>query len=298
MGVAVRPAVLVLGRSGMLGSTVFHRLRALQPEWRIDGTEREPAGSFTLEADAGREGVARLFRINRYDYIVNCIGVLASAVDLRNDATVARAIRVNALFPHEIAEVASDHGARVFHVSTDAVFSGRQGHAYDEDSPPDPVDAYGMTKLLGECAGANVLNVRCSIVGRDRRQRGLLEWYLASRAESVVGFDDYVWTPVTTVQFADWCAATIAVGFEAVRRPGSVLHLVLNPPLSKGDFLRALRDAMGPGTRPAIEGRPNPGGPCSRILVSRRAARGDVAAASWSTVLSELSTEFLSRKGQ
>ena len=39
--------------------------------------------------------------------------------------------------------------------------------------------------------------VRCSIVGRDRRRRGLVEWYLRRRPQHpVTGFVDYVWTPV------------------------------------------------------------------------------------------------------
>jgi dTDP-4-dehydrorhamnose reductase len=289
-----RVAILVLGSSGMLGSTVLHRLRGLHPDWRVDGSERSGVG-LTLEAEAGRSGVAQLFRIARYDFVVNCIGVLKNAIDAASSESIERAIRVNALFPHEVASVADEHHARVIHVSTDAVFSGRAQQPYTESSAPDPVNTYGATKVLGESPAANVLNVRCSIVGRDRRQRGLLEWYLASPTPTVVGFVDYVWTPVTTIQFADWCARTIQQDFDAIRAAGHVLHLAPNAPMSKAAFLESLRDCVGAG--PTVERRPDPGGPCFRVLGSRRCPPGPHdAAPRWSDLIPELMSEF-SRRG-
>lgn len=287
--------VLVLGRSGMLGSTVLHRLRSLRADWRIDGTVRDAGERLTLEAEAGRPGLADLFSLGRYDYVINCIGVLKNAIDERRSESVERAIRVNALFPHEVADVAAQHGARVIHVSTDAVFSGRLQQPYTEASAPDPIDTYGATKMLGESPAPNALSVRCSIVGRDRRQRGLLEWYLAARAPSVVGFADYVWTPVTTVQFADWCEDMIDRRFDAVRARGHVLHLAPNPALSKADFLQSVRDQVGDG--PCIERRPSPAGPCFRMLASRDgvswAPPGGTTG--WSRLIPELMAEFTTR---
>jgi dTDP-4-dehydrorhamnose reductase len=289
-----RLAVLVLGRSGMLGSTVFHRLRSCHADWRIDGTVRTPGERWMLDAEAGRPGLADLFRLGRYDYVINCIGVLKNAINEQSSESLERAIRVNALFPHEVVDVAAHRGARVIQVSTDAVFSGRLHTPYTEASAPDPIDAYGATKMLGESPAPNVLNARCSIVGRDRRQRGLLEWYLAERAPSVVGFVDYVWTPITTVQFADWCGEVIAGGFETVRSRGHVLHLAPNPPVSKADFLQLVRDHVGGG--PAIERRPSPAGPCFRVLASREdAVPPPDAERSWSNLIRELLAEFSTR---
>lgn len=288
-------AVLVLGRSGMLGSTVLHRLRSLRADWRIDGTVRGAGERLTLEAEAGRPGLADLFRLGRYDYVINCIGVLKNAIDGRSSESVERAIRVNALFPHEVADVAAKHGSKVIHVSTDAVFSGRLQQPYTEASAPDPIDTYGATKVLGESAAPNALNVRCSIVGRDRRQRGLLEWYLAARAPSVVGFVDYVWTPLTTVQFADWCRELIDGRFDAVRAGGHVLHLAPNAALSKADFLQFVREEVADG--PSIERRSSPAGPCFRVLASREGVSSAPpgAAPRWSRLIPELMAEFSTR---
>jgi dTDP-4-dehydrorhamnose reductase len=290
-----RHSILVLGRTGMLGSTVFHRLRSLRADWRVDGTVRGAVERLSLEAEAGRPGLADLFRLARYDYVINCIGVLKNAIDDRSSQSIEGAIRVNALFPHEVADVAEEHGAKVIHVSTDAVFSGRLQQPYTEESAPDPIDTYGVTKVLGESPGPNVLNVRCSIVGRDQRQRGLLEWYLAASGPSVVGFVDYVWTPITTVQFADWCQGLVDGSFDAVRAGGHVLHLAPNRALSKADFLQTVRDHVGAG--PRIERRSSPDGPCSRVLVSRAPASSGRpgGAPPWSTLFPELMAEFSSR---
>jgi dTDP-4-dehydrorhamnose reductase len=290
------PSVLVLGASGMLGSTIvrwFHRRR---PDWRVDGATRQAAAGPSVDVDSGRSDLTRVLSAVQYDYVVNCVGVLNEAIDRQRSETLERAVRVNALFPHEVADVTAKAGGRVIHVSSDAVFSGRHAGTYSEEAVPDPTDAYGMTKALGESMAANVLNVRCSIVGRDRRGRGLVEWYLASTADRpVAGFGDYVWTPATTVQVALLCDALMAGGFDTVRHGGHVLHFAPNPPLSKAEFLALLRETVGRGA--AIEVRPSPGGPCRRVLAS---AYADLASTvhfngDWPRLLADLLVEFSSR---
>ena len=79
-------------------------------------------------------------------------------------------------------------GARLVHMSTDCVFSGRKG-AYTEDDLPDPEDLYGRSKLLGEVDRPGCLTIRTSIFGRDfLKQDALLEWFLANRGGRVKGY--------------------------------------------------------------------------------------------------------------
>lgn len=61
-------------------------------------------------------------------------------------------LKVNSLLPHRLAALCRAMGARLMHVSTDRVFSGRKGN-YTEENVPDAPDLYGRTKLLGEVAG-------------------------------------------------------------------------------------------------------------------------------------------------
>ncbi len=57
----------------------------------------------------------------------------------------ALALTINALFPHRLADLCAAAGARLIHISTDCVFSGRKG-GYTEDDLSDAEDLYGRSK--------------------------------------------------------------------------------------------------------------------------------------------------------
>lgn len=66
------------------------------------------------------------------------------------------AMRVNADGPANVARAANEAGARLVFYSTDYVFDGTKGAPYIEDDPPNPLSAYGRSKLAGE---ANVARI-------------------------------------------------------------------------------------------------------------------------------------------
>src|ERR1051326_8334103 len=130
----------------MLGSAVSRGLRLRG--WSVDGTQNEnPAAPGYFDV-LGTPREQWPFLARRYSYVVNCIGILKGALDEHDGESVARAIRVNALFPHELA--ASLPNTRILHLSTDGVFSGAQDRPYVETDPTDCSDVYGKTKALGE----------------------------------------------------------------------------------------------------------------------------------------------------
>jgi dTDP-4-dehydrorhamnose reductase len=287
-------SILVLGASGMLGSTVVRRLRATHPAWRIDGASRDPVDPLKIEVSADPAALTSLFARHSYNLAINCVGVLKDAIDQSSSSSIERAVQVNALFPHTLAEVAGHAGARVIHVSTDAVFSGRKATPYDASDQVDPTDFYGMTKALGESPASHVINVRCSLVGRDSRGRGLVEWYLrAAGLQSVAGFQDYVWTPVTTVGFADFCGTVVdPTVFTAIRGARGIVHLAPYPAVSKYHFLESLRDIAGGGA--AIDASLCPGGPCRRVLAQTAGVESTAAHRDLKAALRELMIEFSS----
>jgi len=66
------------------------------------------------------------------------------------EADSERAIRDNALGPQSLALAARASGAILLHVSTDYVFDGEKGSAYDELDAPGPLSVYARSKLAGE----------------------------------------------------------------------------------------------------------------------------------------------------
>jgi len=107
--------------------------------------------------------------------------------------------RVNSQFPHELAAVCAQTGAKLIHLSSDGVFSGVSG-PYNENAARDPNDEYGVQKLAGEPEGCLVL--RTSVIGPEQRgYQSLLCWFLQQK-DSVSGYVDQQWNGVTSLTLA------------------------------------------------------------------------------------------------
>ena len=59
------------------------------------------------------------------------------------------ALKINGVSLKYIAKAAHSVGAYLVHISTDYVFDGKEGN-YKEDSPPNPINYYGLSKLIGD----------------------------------------------------------------------------------------------------------------------------------------------------
>ena len=91
--------------------------------------------------------IRRVMREVRPTAIVNAAAY--TAVDrAETDELQARIINVDA--PALMAEEAKRIGAVLVHYSTDYVFDGSRDRPYRETDPPNPINAYGKTKLAGE----------------------------------------------------------------------------------------------------------------------------------------------------
>lgn len=240
--------ILVFGGDGMLG----HRLiQDLNQTDEVAGTFRRDESSYQrpefLDASQGFFGVdvrdlPRVLEVCeefRPDAVINAAGI----VKQRPASQEARpSIEVNALFPHRLALVSAALGARLIHISTDCVFSGSDG-SYREDDPPDAVDLYGQTKLLGEVTQEHCLTLRTSIIGRElSRKTGLVEWFLAQEG-TVRGFTRAMFSGVTTGELSR-AISMILRHFPAA----SGLYHISSQPISKHDLLSMLRDELGLAT--------------------------------------------------
>ena len=108
------------------------------------------------------DSIIRAFAAVRPDVVVNCIGIVKQRPGAKDPIAT---ISINGLFPHRVANLCRAVGARLIHISTDCVFSGRKGN-YREADEPDADDLYGRSKLIGE-PGDGALTLRTSMIGRE-----------------------------------------------------------------------------------------------------------------------------------
>lgn len=200
--------ILILGASGMLGHTAL-RYFARLPGFEVFGSLRAPKPSLHALAPAATlisgvdveniDALAALLARVRPHVVLNAIGVVKQLA-AADDPLVA--LPINALLPHRLARLCDLAGARLIHVSTDCVFTGRQGF-YKESDTPDALDLYGRSKLLGEVDYANAVTLRTSIIGPEfgGGAQGLVGWFLAQQGE-VKGYSKAVFSGLPTIELA------------------------------------------------------------------------------------------------
>ncbi len=201
--------VLVLGVTGMLGNAVF-RVFSADAAHETWGTLRSSAalrhfpeqararlltGVEVLDQDAL---VAVLARVQP-DVVINCIGLIKQLADARDPLT---ALPINAMLPHRLARLCKLGGARLIHVSTDCVFSGRRGRYLERDLS-DAEDLYGKSKYIGELHDLpHAITLRTSIIGHELcSNHALVDWFL-SQQDCVKGFTKAIFSGLPTVELA------------------------------------------------------------------------------------------------
>jgi dTDP-4-dehydrorhamnose reductase len=244
--------ILVLGVSGMLGSTAF-RLLATVHRHAVFGTARSDAVRGYFEPAARQniltgidvtdtDALLAVLEHVRPEIVLNCVGVIKQ-LGAAKDPLVA--LPLNSLLPHRLARCCGLLGARLVQISTDCVFSGKAGF-YTEASFPDADDLYGRSKLLGEVDYPHAITLRTSIIGHELGSRnGLLEWFLGQRGR-VQGYSRAIFSGLTTDELTRVIARHVL--------PRTEMHGVWHvsaAPISKYDLLHLVRDAYGLDT--AIE---------------------------------------------
>jgi dTDP-4-dehydrorhamnose reductase len=191
-------------------------------------------------------------------WVVNCIGIIKQLEESHDAKT---SIYVNALFPHVLSEVCGDMSARVIHVSTDCVFSGKRGD-YTEDDPSDADDLYGRTKYLGEVQYEHALTLRTSVIGRDLfKNVSLIDWFLSQSGGRVKGHTNAIYNGLSTEVLS---REVLRVVTEHPRLQG--LYHVSSEKISKYDLLRLVNRVLQ--ARVTIE--PSDEVRCDRSLRSER----------------------------
>jgi len=240
--------VLVLGADGMLGHKVFQVLserfdtqagfREHKGPWQqypiFEGIRRNRI--FTGIDAMDFKTLVQVFKKARPDVIINCIGIIKQVKEAENPLI---SIAVNSLFPHQLAEFCAAKKIRMFHMSTDCVFSGKKGNYREEDFADAP-DLYGRTKFLGEVNHPECFTVRTSLIGRDFAKKvSLLEWFLNQEGKTIRGFTRVIYAGLTTQALAKIIGDLIS---DFPNLWG--VYQIASQPITKYDLLVKIKDAM------------------------------------------------------
>lgn len=132
--------VIVAGAVGQLGRQIVARLGA-SPDYQVVGYDREQWDI----TDA--EGARDLLLSQRATWLINAAAL--TQVDWC-ETRAGEANAVNAEAVAHLAAICNEAGTILLQVSTDYVFDGRSPRPYREEDVPNPINAYGRSKWLGE----------------------------------------------------------------------------------------------------------------------------------------------------
>jgi len=184
--------ILVTGARGQLGQDICRTCAARG----IDVVAVDLAELDITSKEAVGEGVTRA----RPEAIINCAAY--NAVD-DAETELDQALLVNAVGPRHLALAAERAGIPLMHFSSDYVFDGLKTTPYTTADRPNPLSAYGRSKLQGELEVQNLAPkhyvVRLSWVfgaGNDNFVRKVLSWIRDSSKVRVV--DDQIACPTYT----------------------------------------------------------------------------------------------------
>jgi dTDP-4-dehydrorhamnose reductase len=173
------------------------------------------------------------------DIIINCIGILNETAENNPE----QAILINSYLPHFLESLTKESSIKVIHISTDCVFSGKEGN-YLESSFKNGVGFYSQTKSLGELNNSKDLTFRTSIIGPELNKNGigLFNWFVSQENE-INGYTQAYWTGVTTLELLK--AIKQAIDEELT----GLYHLVFEQKISKFELLNIINNEFSLGLK-------------------------------------------------
>jgi dTDP-4-dehydrorhamnose reductase len=175
--------VYVFGPNGMLGN---YLVKYLSSHFDVISISRK---DFDLNGNLDK--ISKKYKFSSDDVIVNAAGIIK-----QRDYSQEELIKVNSLFPHFLSTI----NCHVIHITTDCVFSGKDG-SYNEDFSHDCIDDYGKSKSLGE--NLNLTIIRTSIIGEEvENKKSLLEWVRSNKNKSINGYLNHFWNGVTCLELS------------------------------------------------------------------------------------------------
>ncbi len=231
--------ILLTGKNGQVGWELQRTLATLGEVVAVDRQGMDLANP---------DSIRHCIREVKPDLIVNAAAY--TAVD-KAESEVGLAMAINGIAPGIMAEAAKKLGTLLVHYSTDYVFDGAKSGPYTEDDQPNPLNAYGSSKLAGERAiaasGARYLIFRTSWVYGARGKnflRTILR--LAQERDELRIVDDQVGAPTWCRAIAEATAQVLAcTQARAASDASATCHLSAAGSASWCGFAKAILEGSG-----------------------------------------------------
>ena len=233
------PKILLFGKIGQVG---WELRRTLAPMSRLVCVDY-PEVDFTQP-----DSIRTWMRETAPDIVVNAAAY--TAVD-KAEAETALALKINGEAPGVMAEEAKKLGALLVHYSTDYVFDGAKTAPYVETDTPNPLGAYGRTKLAGDqaiqAAGCAHLIFRlCWVYGARGNNFLLTMLRLARERDKLRVVRDQIGCPTWSRMIAETTTLALqqADTAEKARALSGIYHLCASGQTSWHGFASAIVDLM------------------------------------------------------
>lgn len=220
--------ILLTGKTGQVGGELQRALAPLGSVVVVDRTQMDLKNP---------DSIRKVIRETSPAIIVNAAGY--TAVD-NAEAESDLAMKVNGTAPGVMGEEARRLDALLVHYSTDYVYDGTKGAPYVEDDVPNPLNAYGRSKLAGERAviatGCAHLILRTSWIYSGRGTNFVLTILrLARERKELTVVDDQIGSPTWARMLAESTREILEDPGRA-RENGGVYHLSASGYPSRFDF--------------------------------------------------------------
>ena len=227
---AVPMRYLVTGAGGMLGTDLLSALG-----------ERDVVGLSRADLDVTDQSAVR-DAVAGFDVVINAAGY--TKVD-EAESHEDEAFAINAIGPANLAGAAAVHGAILVQPSTDYVFDGSATSPYAEETPRNPVSAYGRTKAEGEvlslAANPKTYIVRTAwLYGQHGPNFAATMLRLARERDTVAVVTDQVGQPTWTADLA-----LAIVRLVDAKAPFGIYHGTNSGQASWFDFARQVFEIGG-----------------------------------------------------
>ena len=227
--------LLITGDSGLLGLNLAleaagqHEVFGTVNSHALDTTDFHVIQTDLLGPGAVEQALERA----QPDWVIHCAAL--ANVDAC-EADPALAYQLNTELPAKLAKHVARGGARLVHISTDAVFDGRRGD-YSEEDQPNPLGVYTRTKLDGEHlvmrANPDAAIARVNLFGWSLSgKRSLAEFFFKNLMawKRVMGFTDVYFCPLLANHLAHLLLEMLEHGLTGI------YHVVSSECITKYDF--------------------------------------------------------------